>query len=219
MVTASEFDLEPNTPLGQCYIIPYGKEATFQMGYQGMMELSFRTTVVESITAREVRELDVFEYTEGTETKLYHPIGFGERGKVIGYYAIVKLKNGGKLVHVMSKEDCMAHGEKYSKSFKYASSGWQSNPDAMCKKTCIIQALKFAPKSIKDKDYEVLLASCYSDTDIQLNGRPEPARGTIDPSDLSPVDIADVEIQPGGTAETPPKPDGFAQPTEDGQLL
>ena len=81
----------------------------------------------------------------------------------------------------------------------------------MCKKTCIIQALKYAPKSIKDKEYEALLASCYSDTDIQLNGRPEPAHGTIDPSDLEPIEVKAGEIQPGGTAESAPKPDDWVE--------
>jgi recombination protein RecT len=218
MVTASEFNLEPNTPLGQCYIIPYGKEATFQMGYQGMMELAYRTTAIDTITANEVRENDSFEFIEGTETRIHHTYGFGDRGKTIGYYAIVKMKDGTNHIHVMSKEDAHKHGKQYSKAYFYASSGWQLAPDAMCKKTCIIQALKYAPKSIQDKSYEVLLRSFHSDTDNTINARTEPAHGTISIDDLS-AGASDTEILPGGSAETAPQPDGFATPTKEGELL
>ena len=122
MVTAAEFDLEPNTPLGQCYIIPYKKDATFQMGYQGMMELAYRTTAIDTISASEVKENDAFEFVEGTETRIHHTYGFGKRGAVIGYYAIVKMKDGTNHIHVMSKEDCHKHGKQYSKAYSYRAS-------------------------------------------------------------------------------------------------
>jgi recombination protein RecT len=219
MVTASEFDLEPNTPLGQCFIIPYKGQATFQMGYQGMIELSYRTTSVAQIIASQFCENDAFEYSEGTESILKHTPAFKDRGEVIGYYAIVKMKDGANFIEVMSKDDCHAHGKRYSKAYGYANSGWQTAPDAMCKKTCIIQALKYAPKSIVDKEYEVLLRSCTADTDVRLNARPEPKRAEIDPDDLTAVDVTDIEVLPGGSAETAPKPDGFAAPNDQGELL
>lgn len=218
MVTAAEFDLEPNTPLGQCYIIPYGNQASFQMGYQGMIELAYRTTVVTAIRASDVRKNDTFDFSEGTTTNIHHTFGFDDRGPVIGYYAVVEMKDGTNHVSVMSKSDALAHGKQYSKAFAYANSGWQTAPDAMCKKTCIIQALKYAPKSIKDKAFEALIKSCYSDQDNAMNSRIEPTRGTLDPNDLLPAAI-DGELLPGGDIEHAPKPNGFGKPTSDGQLL
>lgn len=32
MMTAAQLGLEPNTPLGQAYLIPYGKQCQFQLG-------------------------------------------------------------------------------------------------------------------------------------------------------------------------------------------
>ena len=46
LMNAAQLGLEPNTPLGQAYLIPYknkGKlECQFQIGYKGMIDLAYR---------------------------------------------------------------------------------------------------------------------------------------------------------------------------------
>ena len=145
---SAQLGLEPNVE-GQAYIIPYGTEANFQIGYKGYVELFYRHGMAVSLDAQEVCQNDEFDYQYGTESKLYHKPALKDRGEVIAYYAVAKLKDGAYLFKVMSKEDCMDHGKKHSKAFNSSSSPWQKEPDAMCKKTCVIQIMKLIPKSIE----------------------------------------------------------------------
>ena len=47
MMTAAQLGLEPNTPLGQAYLIPYKDKgelkAQFQLGYKGLIDLAYRS--------------------------------------------------------------------------------------------------------------------------------------------------------------------------------
>jgi len=147
LATCGAFGLEPNTPLGQCHIIPYKDQATFQMGYQGLIELARRAGT--TIRVGTVHENDLFEMECGTEPKVIHkPCIKGERGKVLGYYAIAHPPTGMPLFEYMTKEECIAHGKKYSKAFNKPDSPWQTAPDSMCLKTVVIRVCKYAPKSI-----------------------------------------------------------------------
>ena len=149
MLQAAQLGLEPNTPLGQAYLIPYrnkGKmEAQFNLGYLGMVELAHRSGEFQSIEARVVYENDEFEYEYGLESTLKHKPAMKDRGKPIAYYAVYKLVNGGYGFEVMSKEDIDAHARKYSKGFDSSYSPWKTAYDQMAKKTVLKQVLKYAP--------------------------------------------------------------------------
>ena len=49
MMTAAQLGVEPNTPLGQAYLIPYwskkvgANECQFQLGYKGLIDLAYRS--------------------------------------------------------------------------------------------------------------------------------------------------------------------------------
>ena len=60
MMQAAQLGVEPNTPLGQAYLIPYGGVCQFQLGYKGLIDLAYRSGEVSSIQAHEVHENDVF---------------------------------------------------------------------------------------------------------------------------------------------------------------
>ena len=66
MMTAAQLGLEPNTPLGQAYLIPYrnkGKlEAQFQLGYKGLIDLAYRSGEVELVQSQCVYENDTCKY-------------------------------------------------------------------------------------------------------------------------------------------------------------
>ena len=154
----AQLGLEPNVE-GQAYIIPYTnskkvgsewikqKEAQFQIGYKGYIELFYRHGSAISIDMHTVYENDVFEYNYGTNKHLNHCPKLGDRGKPIGYYAIAILANGGSIFKVMSRQECIEHGKKHSKNFE--NSPWKTDTDAMCKKTVLIQLAKLLPKSIE----------------------------------------------------------------------
>lgn len=153
MLQAAALGLEPNTALGQAYLIPYNrkdkqsgqwyKEAQFQIGYRGLIELAHRSGDFKSIEAHVVYENDEFEYELGLDPKLKHKPAMKNRGDVTWVYAIYKLQSGGYGFEVMSVEDINTHREKYSKA--KTSSPWDTSWEAMAKKTVIKQALKYAP--------------------------------------------------------------------------
>lgn len=153
MLNAAQLGLEPNSPLGQAYLIPYynrktGRtEAQFQIGYKGMLSLAYRSKEITSIDAQVVYENDEFDYQLGLEPVLKHRPSLTNRGKPIAYYAYYCTKWGGKSFQVMSKDDIESHARKYSKTFE--NGPWKTDFDAMAKKTVIKQLLKYAPLSIE----------------------------------------------------------------------
>lgn len=148
MMESAQLGLEPNTPLGQAYLIPYGNKVQFQIGYKGLLELAQRSGKIKTLYAHEVKENDVFDIDYGLEQTLTHkPLLKGSRGETIGYYAVYHLDTGGHSFVFMTKDEILEHSQKFSKTFKFGP--WQSDFDAMAKKTVIKQLLKYAPLSIE----------------------------------------------------------------------
>lgn len=149
MMQAAQLGVEPNTPLGQAYLIPFRNkgvlECQFQLGYKGLIDLAYRSGAVKDIQAHEVHENDVFEYELGLTPILKHKPAMKNRGEVIAYYAIYHTKDGGYGFEVMSKEDIQKYAEGYSQSYKSTYSPWTNNFDEMAKKTVIKKCLKYAP--------------------------------------------------------------------------
>lgn len=149
MMAAAQMGTEVNTSLGQAYILPYnnhGKmEATYILGYRGLIDLAYRSGEIKSIQAHEVYENDEFSYEYGLEPKLHHVPAKTDRGEVTHFYAVFTTKDGGYGFEVMSIEDVRAFARKYSKSYGSTASPWNTNFNAMAKKTVLKQILKYAP--------------------------------------------------------------------------
>ena len=149
LMNAAQLGLEPNTPLGQAYLIPYNNkgilECQFQVGYKGLIDLSYRNPQMQVIQAQAVYENDEFIYELGLNSKLIHRPALGNRGEVKGFYGLYKLTNGGFGFEVMSKADMDEYAKEYSKTFDSSFSPWKNNYVGMAKKTVIKQALKYAP--------------------------------------------------------------------------
>ena len=147
MMTAAQLGLEPNTPLGQAYLIPYRNhgvlECQFQLGYKGLIDLAYRSGEVSTIQANVVYENDEFEYELGLEPKLRHVPAKSDRGDPVFFYAVFRTKDGGYGFDVMSVDDVRAHAKKYSKAF--GNGPWQTNFEEMAKKTVLKRVLKYAP--------------------------------------------------------------------------
>lgn len=153
LMNAAQLGLEPNTPLGQAYLIPYNNknksvvECQFQLGYKGMIDLAYRTNQVQIIQAQIVREYDKFEYQYGLNSDLIHVPATDDRGEITYIYGLFKLTNGGYGFEVSSKADMEAFAERYSKTSGSCYSPWSTNFEDMAKKTVIKRALKYAPIS------------------------------------------------------------------------
>jgi recombination protein RecT len=149
MMSAAQLGLEPNTPLGQAYILPYQNkgvlEAQFQLGYKGLIDLAYRSGEVEVIQSHIVYENDEFECNYGLEPTLKHTPAATNRGAPIKVYAMFKTKSGGFGFEVMSIEDVKLHAAKYSKAWKSDYSPWKTSFEEMAKKTVLKRVLKYAP--------------------------------------------------------------------------
>lgn len=149
LMNAAQLGLEPNTPLGQAYLIPYKNkgvlECQFQIGYKGLIDLAYRSGMVQTIQAQCVYEFDDFEYMYGLEPKLVHRPCSGERGEPTYFYGIFRTTTGGYGMAVMSKHEMDTFARTYSKGIGSEYSPWNTAYEEMAKKTVIKQALKYAP--------------------------------------------------------------------------
>lgn len=152
MMQSAQLGLEPNTPLGQAYLVPYkvdeAYKVQFQIGYKGLLELAHRSGKLKTLYANEVKENDEFDIDYGLKQKLIHkPLLKGDRGEVIGYYAVYHLEPNGYNFVFMTYDEVKNHGKKYSKNFE--GGVWEKEFDSMAKKTVIKKLLKYAPLSIE----------------------------------------------------------------------
>lgn len=152
IMQCAQLGLKPNVN-GEAYLIPFKNnkkggvyECQFIVGYKGLMLLARRSGEVANIDAQTVYENDEFDLSYGFDPMLVHkPYLKGDRGKPVGFYATVMLKDGGKSAHYMTVEDAQKYGKRYSKA--YNNSPWMTDFEAMAKKSCLRQVLKYAPMS------------------------------------------------------------------------
>lgn len=149
LLNSAQLGLEPNSPLGQAYLIPYKNkgvlECQFQIGYKGMIDLAYRNGQMQTIQAQTVYAEDEFEFEYGLNPKLIHRPAFSDRGEPVYFYGLFKTVNGGYGFSVMSKADMDQFAATYSKALGTSYSPWKTSYEEMAKKTVIKQALKYAP--------------------------------------------------------------------------
>lgn len=179
-VIAATLDLPINLNLGRAFIIPYGKKAQFQLGFKGFVELAIRTGQYRTINATEVYKDEIASWNpltgilEATEQSTWKMREKADRRNIAGYMAYFKLLTGFEKTFFMTHEQLMAHGERYSKSFKNGL--WTTDPHVMELKTVIKLLLsKWGILSIQmQKAIEVDQAVVETTGEISYEDRPEP---------------------------------------------
>lgn len=171
---AAMLDLPINQSLGFAYIVPYGNEAQFQLGYKGYIQLAQRSGQYVDIGAKTVYEGEL-EY----ENRLLDKFKFGERtgDKVIGYLAYFRLTNGFEKMLFMELDEMIAHAKKYSKNYKGGTDKWGlTDFNTMAEKTVLKRLLsKFGPLSIESVQMSQALSndggviSMNKDGDFDVN--------------------------------------------------
>jgi recombination protein RecT len=153
LMTCAQLGLEPGVT-GEAYLLPFKhtdkrtKAVTYEVqlviGYQGMAKLYWQSPLAKTLDAQTVHEGDDFDYEYGLEPKLKHRPAMSGRGAAIAYYAVATLTSGGSAFVVLSRDDV----EKIRKRSRAKDSGpWQTDYDAMAKKTAVRQLFKLLPRS------------------------------------------------------------------------
>jgi recombination protein RecT len=127
-------NLSPSPQLGQFYIVPFDnkkkgcKEAQFQLGYKGYIQLAKRSGVYKKINVISIKEGELISYNpleEELEVNLIEDDYERENTPTIGYYAMFEEVNGYRHSIYWSKQKMLAHAEKYSFAF-YKNGGAKS---------------------------------------------------------------------------------------------
>lgn len=141
----------PQSPqLSFFYLVPFKntkkgvKEAQFQIGYKGLIQLAMRSGQYQKINVTEIKEGELKSYdpiTEEFEFEAEKDFTKRENLPTIGYYAYFVLTNGFKKEIYWSKERMEQHAKKYSASYRngWSSSVWKSDYTAMALKTMLRQ--------------------------------------------------------------------------------
>ncbi|UFU03461.1 recombinase RecT [Ruania suaedae] len=153
LLTAAALGLEPGVN-GEAYLVPYehrrGRlagqvECQLIVGYQGVAKLFWQHPLAKRLSAEYVCEHDHFAYDKGLTLKLEHTPAQGDRGKVIGYYAIVELNSGGMAFDFFTPDQIQR-----LRNGKVGTSGDIADPERwMERKTALKQVLKLLPKSVE----------------------------------------------------------------------
>lgn len=149
IIKASELGLDFGGSLGQGWLIPYGKECQFIPGYKGLCDLARRSEKVDIIEATMVYENDHFKMQRGTDPKIDHiPVIKGERGAIIGAYAVAELRDARAQFEFMRIDEIDAIEDK-SPAAKSKYSPWsvKAYRPQMQKKTVIRRLLNYLPLS------------------------------------------------------------------------
>lgn len=129
---AATLDLPVDPNLGFAWIVPYGNQAQFMLGYKGYIQLALRTGQYRNINAIPIYEGQLKAWNPLTEE-----IEIDFEGQlsdaVIGYAGMFELINGFRKTVYWSKDEILKHKKKFSKT-DYV---WKENFDAMALKTVL----------------------------------------------------------------------------------
>jgi recombination protein RecT len=131
---AAALNLPIDRNLGFTWMVPYGNEAQFQMGYKGFIQLALRTGQYSKINCIPVYQ-NQFKSWDALQEILDADFTVMGTGKIIGYAFFFCLVTGFSKIIFRYKDELIAHGKRYSKTFN--NGPWQSHQDEMCQKTLI----------------------------------------------------------------------------------
>jgi len=131
--------VDPGT--GEAYLVPYGGNATLIVGYKGLYDMAVRTGKYRYINTGRVYEGEIVE--EERISGFHSITGKAISKKTIGWIAAFEMnpergqRYGLAKTLYMTKEEIHEHARKYSKSYSFKDSGWQTDPEAMERKTVL----------------------------------------------------------------------------------
>lgn len=157
---------------------------TLIIDYKGFVTLALRCPKVSKVEAFEVREKDHFRLVNG---EVDHVVDnpWGDRGDVVGYYAVCQFSDGVKKYETMSKADVDAVRNRSRAS---NSGPWVTDYSEMAKKTVFKRLSKWLPVTP-----ELQEAVAKDDEEYQNSQEFERKARTTAADMLSGDDVIDVE--------------------------
>ena len=172
---AAIYDLPIDTTLGYAYIVPFRNkgtmEATFILGYKGMLQLALRTGVYKTINVVDVREGELKRYdrlTEEVEIDFVEDEDEREALPIVGWAGYFRLINGTEKTIYMTRKQIEAHEKKHRKG-QYMGKGWRDDFEAMARKTVLRRLL--GTWGIMSIDYQRADAATVAAADAIATGQ------------------------------------------------
>jgi len=145
-------NLSPSPQLGQYYLVPFNntkkgcKDAQFQLGYKGYVQLALRSGYYKRLNVMAVKEGELIAWnplTEEITLNMMEDEEAREKAASIGYVASFEYLNGFTKTIYWSREKMEVHAQKYSKGYaaKKGYTFWEKDFDAMAFKTMLRQLI------------------------------------------------------------------------------
>lgn len=183
--------LSPSPQLGQYYLVPFNntkkgcKDAQFQMGYKGYVQLALRSGYYKRLNVLAVKAGELVKWnplTEEIDIKLIDDDTQREQTATIGYYACFEYLNGFTKAMYWSREKMESHAKRYSKGYSAKSgySFWEKDFDSMAYKTMLRQLIsKWGIMSVElqtafEQDFEPESAEYLQAEEATLPAQQEP---------------------------------------------
>ena len=149
IMLAAQLKLEIGPALGHFYLTPR-KEKGVQIclpiiGYQGYIELAYRSGRIEKIETFLIRQGDKFDHGANSERGRFFdwtPADYDEERAWTGVVAMAKIKGAGTVWAYLPKEKVLARRPHY-----WESTPWKTNEPEMARKTGIRALAPYLPKS------------------------------------------------------------------------
>jgi recombination protein RecT len=238
LMTFAQLGLRPGV-LGHGWLIPFSKrvqvngtwgsvwEAQIVIGYKGYVQLVHQSPLVSGLSGNAVFERDTFDEELGTDPKIVHRPYRGPegRGRVIGYYAIIRYHHGLPEGVYMTREEAIewrnhfAMGTKRDRRTKelvldehgevQGSGPWfemtngpegASGFDQMAIKTCFLRAARWAPKGLDP----TLARATEVDGAVRIGANPRDPDEMLRAEQVVPGDYIDAEVEDGPAPNAPP---------------
>lgn len=146
-LSAVQLHLPLTKQQGCAFILPYGQQAQFQLGYKGWIQLALRSHLFEKINAVAIYEGQLKNANVLTE-EFEFDWTIKPTGEPIGYIGYFKLKDGFSKTLFVTREEMAAHAKRYSRTYATGGGVWGSNFDEMAKKTVLSKILRtYAPQT------------------------------------------------------------------------
>ena len=197
LMTTAQLGLRPGL-LGHAWPLPFwdGQDKCYKaqlvIGYQGYVELGYRSGKITAITARTVYEEDKFAlvFRQGADELVHEPATRGLPGEMQSFYSTARLINDGYTVtRPMSLESMQVYRDRHAPRNRNSElfGPWLDEFEAMAHKTMVKINFKLLPKSAEmaiameadegirvDLNPEANAAEVTERTPVVVPGRVEP---------------------------------------------